>query len=823
VATQTGFEAAQATWLGRTHAPLVPRDGELAQISSLVARPDMPLVTLVGPPGAGKTTLALMTGAAVASEFRDGVWFVDLSATRDTGQVARAIAATLGVADDAVEEDLAASLQRVLRNNKTLLILDNFEQVLAASSLVHALLDGCSHVKVLATSRAPLQLSFEQQCLVLPLPVPSLDGEMSLPDVAESAAVALFTLRAQAANASWELTRDEAPTVGELCVRLDGLPLAIELAASWVAHLPVAAILEQLSRTMDLLVAHQSDRPERHQSLRAAIQWSEELLPPDAQTLFRRLAIFAGGWTVDAAEAICMDQADERPRLMESLRILADHHLIAASAHSDGHPRFGMLQTIREYALERLTDGDELESIRQRHATHFAGLVRAAEREYHTERQSAWLDRLEQEYDNLRVVLDWCASAMACDLVELGMETGAGLWFFWTVRGHIREGRERLQRLLEVPTLDRNSRARAKALTATGWLAWFNSEAPASFGPLQESVLIWRELGDDAGAARALAILGLSLAVYTDELDRARETLEEAWALSQATQEPWAMGYSSYGLGHLAYRQGAHDESLLNFEQSLAIRRSTGNQWGVGYSLYRLSLLALGRNEIAQATELQYQSLAISWELRNKRGMAVSTDVLACLAGIQGRGERSARLFGVARALLEAANYVLPPTLSQLRARAESSARVDLGQRAFAAAVNRGRSMPIAEGVAYALADFGVSSAGQTLARSAGPSEGLSGREIDIVRLVSHGFTDRQIAAELRISPRTVDGHLRRIFGKVGVTSRSALAAWGIRYVRWANQETSALRTQPSSSIRITEAPMVRRIASERRARRENR
>jgi non-specific serine/threonine protein kinase len=367
------------------------------------------------------------------------------------------------------------------------------------------------------------------------------------------------------------------------------------------------------------------------------------------------------------------------------------------------------------------------------------------------------------------------------------------------------------------------SRARAKALTATGWLAWFNSEAPASFGPLQESVSIWRELGDDAGAARALAILGLSLAVYTDELDRARETLEEAWALSQGTQEPWAMGYSSYGLGHLAYREGANEQSLLNFEQSLAIRRSTGNQWGVGYSLYRLSLLALGRNEIARATELQYQSLAISWELRNKRGMAVSTDVLACLAGIQGRAERAARLFGVAQALLEAANYVLPPTLSQLRARAEAAARSELGPRAFAAAVKHGRGMPLMQGISYALADFGISSARQTLARSAEAPGGLSPREIEIVRLVSQGCTDRQIAAELRISPRTVDGHLRRVFGKVGVTSRSALAAWGIQYLRWTHQETPALRIESLSRLRIAEAPVVRPIASERPARRESR
>jgi predicted ATPase/DNA-binding CsgD family transcriptional regulator len=797
VATQTVHDASQATWLARTRAPLVPRDRELFQIVSLLAPPDRSLVTLVGPPGAGKTTLALMAGDSAASEFRDGVWFVDLSVTRDSAQVVQAIAATLGIADDANEHDLAAALQRVLHGRRSLLILDNFEQVLAARSVVHDLLGACSHLKMLVTSRAPLQLSFEQQCLVPPLPLPRLDRDLLSGDFEDSPAVMLFKLRAQAVNASWELTRDEAPTVAELCFRLDGLPLAIELAASWVAIMPVASILDQLSHTLDLLVSHESDRPQRHQTLRAAIQWSEDLLPPEAQVLFRRLAVFTGSCTLAAAEAVCEDHVGHPSGLVPPLRVLADHHLIAASGHAEGPPRFGMLQTIHEYALERLRASGEVDAIRQRHASYFAGLVPSAEREYHTDRQSAWLDRIEEEYENLRGVLDWCAASSDAEFVELGMELAAGLWFYWTVRGHIREGRERLQQVLHALLAKGRSRARAQALTAIGWLAWFNSDAHASFGPLEEGLSIWRELGDEAGAARALAIIGLSLAVYTDDLARARETLEEASALSDATDEPWARGYSAYGLGHLAAREGASAEALVKFEQSLAIRRSTGNHWGVGYSLYRLSLVALAHNDIDRATELQYQSLATSWELRNKRGMAVSTEVLACLAGIQGRAERAARLFGVAQALLDAANYVLPPTLSQLHQRAESAARSDLGARAFATAVHYGRTMPLPEGVAYALADYGVSSGRQTLARSSAPYPGLSHRELEIVRLVAQGFTDKQIADELHISPRTVDGHLRRIFVKVGVTSRSALTAWGIRHLGSMYEEPPRNAVQP--------------------------
>jgi non-specific serine/threonine protein kinase len=810
MATETSHEAQRASWFARTDAPLIPRNRELTQIVSFLRRRETSLLTLVGAPGAGKTTLARMAADTVTPDFRDGVWFVDLSATRDGRQVVEAIAAAVGIANDNTDEALTISLERMLRTRRVLLILDNFEQVLEARSVVNELLKTCGFLKVLVTSRAPLQLSCEQQCLVPPMPLPDTDHDLVWTDIEACEAIALFKLRAQAANATWELSADEAPAVAELCVRLDGLPLAIELAASWVAILPVVPMLEQFSRTLDLLVSRQSDRPERHQTLRAAIRWSEDLLPAEVQATFRRLAVFANSWTLEAALAVCEDHPDGSARLLGSLRVLADHHLIAATANSDGHLRFRMLQTIREYALDQLTSSRELESILDRHAGYFAELVRAADRDYHTERQSVWLDRLEQEYDNVRGALDWCTRANDATVANLGLEMAAGLWFFWTVRGHIREGRERLQSLLDGPLARTDLRARAQALTATGWLAWFNSEADASFGPLRESVSLWRELGEKAGAARALAIIGLSLAVYTDDLDSARETLEEAWALSQTTEEPWGMGYSAYGLGHLAAREGATEDALLKFEQSLAIRRSTGNQWGVGYSLYRLSLVALGRNDIARAAELQYQSLATSFELRNKRGMAVSTDVLACLAALQGRSERAARLFGVAQTLLEAANYVLPPTLAQLRTRTESATRADLGARAFAAAVSYGRSLSLSEGVAYALAEYGLSTGNPTLVRSRGPHPGLSRRETQIVRLVSQGLTDRQIATELRISPRTVDGHLRRIFAKLGVSSRSALTAWGVRSLPSIRQQSEELVSRKSGYTRSRLIPTER-------------
>jgi predicted ATPase/DNA-binding CsgD family transcriptional regulator len=778
MATQVREDVPRTSWLPRTHAPIVPRDRELSRVVDLVQRPDRSLLTLVGPPGAGKTTLALMAAHAIDHVFRDGVSFVDLSATRDPGLVAQTVAASIGIAD-ASGEDLLETLVRVLRPRSRLLILDNFEQVLPAATMVRELLDRCPHLKMLVTSRTPLLLSFEQQCLVPPMSVPDLHRPLVGEEIEQSPAVALFKVRAQAVNPDWELSASDASLVAEICVRLDGLPLAIELAASWIGVLTASAILERLSRMLDLLASPQQDRVARHQTLRAAIRWSEDLLPEELQGLFRRLGVFSGGCTFEAAAVICPEVETTSQHLLQCIGQLVNHHLLIPQEPRGDQTRFHMLATIREYALERLEQSGELDQMQRRHASYYLALARSAEAAYQGEGQGSWLDRLENEYDNLRAALDWCAADV--ESRELGLELAASLWFFWTVRGHIREGRDRLENMLRGVGAHMRGTARAKALTAAGWLAWFNSDVSALV-PLEEALSIYRELGDQAGIARALAVKGLCLAVYTDELGLARQVLDEAACLSQSTGDPWAMGYSAYGLGHLAARQGSSEEALQSFERSLEIRQAGGNRWGVAYSLYRLSLLALGRDELVRAAELQYQSLSISWELRNKRGMAVSAEVLACLAGIQGRAERAAKLFGVATALLDAANYVLPPTLAQLHERGEGAARRQLGPRMYGRAWNEGRSMPLAEGVAMALSDYGVAAGRRTPAARPVAFAGLSRREAEVVRLVALGLSDKQIAAELSISSRTVDGHLRRIYAKVGVSSRAALTAWAIQH-----------------------------------------
>src|SRR5579859_3261387 len=434
--TNGGWGKASRARLPHASAPLIARDRDLVRVMELLARPDVRLLTMVGPPGAGKTRLALMTAESVVDRFHDGVWFVDLTPIRDPALVAQAIAAALDIAD-AGGGRLEDTLKRVLRARKALLILDNFEQVLAAAGLVSHLLESCPQLKVLVTSRAPLHLSAEQQFLVPPLDVPDLNAPLLHDELKRNPAVALFTLRARAVNPTWELTLEEAMAVAELCVRLDGLPLAIELVASWIVLMPARAIGRRLTPVLDLLVANSPEQAQRHLTLRSAIQWSEDLLSPAQQHLFRQLAVFSGGWTLEAAAAVC-EQDGMSTKLLEGLALLADHHLILSTAQLDGEPRFRMLATIREYALERLTACDELDAARRRHARYFLGLVEGAERAWHGPSQGVWLDRLEPEYDNLRADLDWCLGDPDPEVARVGLRLGSGLWFFWTVRGHIK-------------------------------------------------------------------------------------------------------------------------------------------------------------------------------------------------------------------------------------------------------------------------------------------------------------------------------------------------------------------------------------------------
>jgi len=763
---------------------LVERRKEVASIVRVLRDPDVRLVTLTGPPGIGKTRLALEVAEAVLARFADGVYLVDLAPIRDPGLVPATIAQVLGISDmgtRSIEETLA----HVLHDKQVLLLLDNFEQLLPAAPMVTRLLAGCSRLKVLVTSRASLRLAAEHQIPVRGLGVPDRADLASLDALAQVPSVRLFNLRAAAVQPGWQLTRANAEAVAEICTRLDGLPLAIELAAARVKVLTPQTLVPRLAHALDVLVEGKQDQPPRHQTMRTAIDWSYRLLSGDEQALFRQLGVFAGGWTAEAAAAVHgTDSPEPSLELLRLLDALADKNLVSVDERADGEVRFGMLQTLREFALEQLAAEQELAGAHRRYALYYLHLARQAERAFDSAAQPEWLERLERDHDNVRAALDWCTAEGDAASVETGLWLGAALWFFWDVRGYGGEARERLRHLLALPAAQQPRGARARALQSAAWMAYVLGDAADGLAAAEESLALARDLGDGAILARSLAIMGVILGLNTDQHGRAEPLLTEALGLGQALEDTFTVGFALFTLGRIAMVRGEHDRAVQHHEDCLAASRRTGNTWGVSCTLYSLAFVAVARGDLGYAVALQQESLSLNLTLRNTRGMALNVDMLAVLALRQHQVQRAARLFAMADVLCDAANYALPPALVAWHAQGVAAARGQMGETAFRAAWRESRALPPDAVVLYA---------GGTVARREGrPDPGwrrrggdeqapeLSAREVEIVLLVVGGLTDGEIADELTISPRTVDAHLRRIFARLGLRSRTQLAIWAV-------------------------------------------
>jgi predicted ATPase len=672
----------------------------------LLDRSEVRLLTLTGPGGVGKTRLALRVAEEVGPHFAAGMVLVPLAPVGDPALVAAAIAQAFRLPVGAAVT-LASELATRIGAGRYLLLLDNFEQVADAATILVELLNSCSGLKILVTSRVALRLRGEQEYRVPPLPAPTVDGAFGVERLGRSPAVQLFVARARAAQPTFALNEANAEAVAAICARLDGLPLAIELAAARVAVLPPAALLARLGRGLGLLTGGARDLPARQRTMRDTIAWSYALLPADCRDLFRRLAVFSGGWTLDAAEEIAGDPVAEE--VLSGHATLLEHSLIyridppstvdtALLGDAEPAPRFGMLETIRAYGEELLTADGTSESLRAAHAAHFLAMATAAAPQLRGAQQAIWLARLDAELPNIRAALEW---SFAGGDAALGLRLATVLERFWQYHGYIREGLAWLKRGLSLAEV--SPTGRGQALGVAGWLARFIDDFASSVAFLEESLVLMREADDREGLSETLDSLG-DVAYFTGDFARARALHEENLALRRALDDRWGVAMSLNGLGWVALAQGelAQAEALL--DEALRIARELRDRRGIAMILGSQGLLALDRHAVARASGIFAARLRLFVALGNRVDIGMTLAGLAAAVALEGRDGRAATLYGAAAQHCERNEIDLDKLLWQRHyAPHLTAARARLGEEAWTAAWVVGWTLAPDEALALAL------------------------------------------------------------------------------------------------------------------------
>ena len=703
-ATQAPMIAPSESNLPSPSTPLLGREEELREVGGFLG--EVRLLTLTGIGGVGKTRLALESARAslAAGLFPDGVAFVSLAPLEDPALVIPNIARSLGV-----RETEGRSLEEVLRarllNRRTLLVLDNFEHVLDAAPGVAGLMEACPEATILATSRAPLRVRGEQEYPVPPLRLPASTLSPEARSVLASPAGGLFVQRAKAASPAFEVTKENAADVAAICWRLAGLPLALELAAARIRFLDPAALLTRLD--VALSAGWARDLPERQRTMRAALDWSHDLLDPEEMVLFRRLSVFAGGFSLGAAEAIGAVGEAEPGDALTLLGELAEQSLVTVERPHDqgGAPgiRHGMLEPVRQYAREKLEGSGEAVGVRGAHAAFFLALAEAAEPELRGPRQVEWLNRLEEEHGNLRAAASWFLEhGGARDAVGLGWS----LWPFWWARGHHGEGHALMEAALASGD-DLPARARARALWVAGTMLIRMGDVGRAAPLYEESLALFGRAGDEAGSARASAGAGLG-ALRGGDPARGARLMEEARRLHRTSGDAWSEAQTLVFLGMLPFAGEDHERAAGYFEQSLELARRIGDPLGTFAPTYSLAQARQALGDHAAAARLYAEALGLAEEIGNAANMAYCLRGLAECSGARGEAEKAARLYGAAAAFLEGVGLrleALVVTGQDFHERYLSLARSRLDDRAWAAAWSEGREMGFERAVAYALGE----------------------------------------------------------------------------------------------------------------------
>lgn len=743
----------QISHLPSSVTSFIGREWEIATVGARLRAPDVRLLTLTGAGGIGKTRLALQIASSLHDAFPHGVWFVDLAPITDPTLVISTIAQTLGVREQPGISP-AETLRATLHEQQLLLLLDNFEQVVVAAPELAVLLSGVPGLKLLVTSREQLRLAGEHIVVVAPLAVPNPAAVPAAEHLEQYAAAQLFVARAQAASAQFHLTDINAPAVAAICARLDGIPLAIELAAAWVRLFTPAALLARLERRLPLLVHGPRNVPARQQTLRSTISWSYDLLTEAERILFRRLSVFVGGCTLEAAEEVrgekevgvgsrAIELAPSIPisqpptTILDDLAALVDKSLLRQEEGVDGEPRFMMLETIREYAVEQLAASGEAEVLRRRHASYFLALAEMADPQLSGRNQVAWSTRLEREHDNLRAVFAWSRGME--DDAATGMRLAGALYWFWMIHSHFSEAHIWLDAMLNISNAAVPA-ANAKTLLAAGAMAVNQGEVARSIILHEQSLILYRGLGDRAGIAEALLWLGRAK-VWQGAYAQAHSLLAEGLAMFQAQQNTWMIMWALQSLGDMAFNNAEVPQAQAYFQEALMLCSDLGDMFGSAHAHENLGRVAHALGDLSKAQIHYAESLAAFRELGQRdiahvyldlgrlartqgdmarahtyytQGLTLVREFMdkgrfsECLEDIAGlsaaaKPVSAARLFGAAEAVRESVGMPLPPVQRADYEQDLAAARAQLDQVAWETAWAAGRAMTREQAIAEAM------------------------------------------------------------------------------------------------------------------------
>lgn len=720
------------------HVPLIGRDEELKTLRTLVLKEGVDLLTITGPGGIGKTRLALQLAGDLLRDFEDGVYFVSLASITNPDLVPASITQALGlkIGESQPGVDL---LKGHLQDRQILLVLDNFEQVTAAAPLISDLLGAAPHLKILVTSRAVLHLYGEHEFNVPPLGLPDLERLPALEMLSRSPAVELFVSRAQAVKVDFKLTGENARSVAEICVRLEGIPLALELAAARIKLFAPRALLNELSHRLGLAVQQSADLLPRHQTLRDAVAWSYHLLDMGEQALFSQLGVFVGGCTLEAAQAVCADPNQPEIPMLEQLASLVDKSMLQHQRRENGQPRFVMLETLREYALEQLQTDGNTDSTRRRHWTYYSKLVEAVEPGPKEPDLPAWMKLLEEEHDNLRAALKW---ALEQDELDVALGIAGAIWKLWQIHGHVEEGMEWMKAILD-RSRGQISTPRAKALWGAGWLGMVAGNLDQSREYFEEGAAISRQLGDQRYLGRSLHGIGAvargqgdfasSRAAFDESLPLFRDLgdaediawtyehlgataieqgdfaqaiayLSQALVLFRELEQNWACAEALTYLGHAALQQGEFELAQERYEAARAIYQELEDRPNVATMNSYVGATLFGRGDHERAADLYKESLLLARDLKDYWGLTWGVERLAEVAEKAGRPDRAARLWGAASSLRDVSGVSWHPGFhSQYTEQRFASLKTELGETRWAQLWTEGREMDLNEIGAYAL------------------------------------------------------------------------------------------------------------------------